>query len=173
MRSINLILFLLFSTALLIFTLRRPHAHRGYRFIAFECVLALIFLQADIWFVEPLRPSQILSWVLLASSLCLALHGFRLLSSRGAPDLDLENTTRLVMEGAYRWIRHPLYASFLLFGLGAALKRISGLSLTILLFLLLAVYATSRVEERSNLTRFGDVYRAYMRNTKMFIPFLF
>ena len=173
MRWINLVIFLLFSTALLIFTLRRPHSHRGYRYLAFECVLALIFLQADSWFVKPFIPLQILSWTLLGSSLFLALHGFRLLSTIGAPDQDLENTTQLVTDGAYHFIRHPLYASLLLFGIGAVLKDISLLSLTLLIGLLIAVYATGRVEEHSNLNRFGEAYRIYMQQTKMFIPFLF
>lgn len=173
MHWINVGFFLILSFALLVFTLRRKHAHRGYRLLAFECILALIFLQEEIWFVDPLRPIQILSWILLSSSLLLAIHGFRLLSTQGAPDQDLENTTQLVTDGAYRFIRHPLYASLLLFGIGAVLKQLSSLSLTIWIVLNLAVYATGRVEERTNLERFGEPYRAYMRRTKMFIPFLF
>ncbi|TFH36600.1 MAG: isoprenylcysteine carboxylmethyltransferase family protein [Anaerolineales bacterium] len=170
---VRLVLFLILSVLLLVFTLRRPHAHRGYRFLAFECILALIFLQSDMWFVEPLRPVQILSWIFLAGSIFLALHGFLLLSRQGLPDQDLENTTQLVTTGAYRFIRHPLYASLILFGTGAALKRCSILSLALLAALMLAVYATARVEERTNLERFGERYAAYMRRSKRFVPFIF
>ncbi len=164
--------FVLLSLALLWFTLRRPHAHRGYRFVAFEAILTLVFLQADRWFIDPLRPVQLLSWIALAVSLGLALHGFYLLRTQGAPNQDIENTTLLVTTGAYRYIRHPLYASLLLFGIGAALKQLSPLVAALVLILILAVYATAKVEERSNLERFGDTYRDYMSHTRMFIPYL-
>jgi protein-S-isoprenylcysteine O-methyltransferase Ste14 len=170
---IRLSFFLLFSTVLLVFTLRRSHAHRGYRFVAFECILALIFLQADVWFSMPLRIAQIISWAALAGSLLLALHGFRILSTIGAPEQDIENTTTLVTTGAYRYIRHPLYASLLLFGIGAFLKQISLLSGFLTLTLFSAVYMTARIEERSNQDRFGEDYDDYMKRSKMFIPFLF
>jgi protein-S-isoprenylcysteine O-methyltransferase Ste14 len=167
---IKLFFFLFFSLGLLWFTLHRPHAHRGYRFVAFECVLALIFLQVEHWFLDPLRATQVLSWILLTTSLYLAIAAYRLLSSQGAPAGDLEATTQLVTSGVYRWIRHPLYASLIYLGWGAALKQISLLSVSILLLLCIAVYLTARVEERTNLEQFGDAYREYMRRTKMFIP---
>jgi protein-S-isoprenylcysteine O-methyltransferase Ste14 len=31
---------------------------------------------------------------------------------------------------------------------------------------------TARVEEKDNIERFGDEYLAYMKTTKMFLPFL-
>jgi len=33
--------------------------------------------------------------------------------------------------------------------------------------------ATAKVEERKNIRFFGPVYEAYMKRTRMFIPFLF
>ena len=168
---IRLFSFLLVSLALLGFTLRRPHSHRGYRFIAFECILALIFLQAGIWFEEPFRLIQIISWIALVGSLVLALYGFRVLRTQGAPEQDLEDTTVLVTTGAYRYIRHPLYASLLLFGIGAFLKQISLPSGLLTIMLFFALYMTARVEERSNRDRFGEAYADYMKRSKMFIPF--
>lgn len=173
MAWVRLSIFVLFSLALLWFTLRRPHAHRSYRFIAFECILALIFLQAETWFESPFRPGQIISWIALVGSLVLALHGFRLLKTKGVPDQDVEDTTVLVESGAYRYIRHPLYTSLLLFGIGAFLKNISLQSGLLTLTLVIALYMTARVEERSNRDRFGEAYIEYMKRSKMFIPFLF
>ncbi len=37
----------------------------------------------------------------------------------------------------------------------------------------LAMLATARVEERENLTTFGDAYRDYMKRTWRFIPWVF
>ena len=37
---------------------------------------------------------------------------------------------------------------------------------------LVAVYFTARIEEKEMIAKFGDPYREYMKETKMFIPFL-
>lgn len=165
-------IFLVLSSSLLVFTLKRPHLHRWYRFLAFECILVLIFLQVDRWFIDPFSPRQILSWLMLTGSLPLALHGFYLLRSIGEPDQDIENTTILVTQGAYRYIRHPLYASLLVLGIGAALKGVTTVVAIVVVFLFVGVYGAARVEEQSNLDRFGEQYRRYMQQTKMFIPWI-
>jgi protein-S-isoprenylcysteine O-methyltransferase Ste14 len=79
-----------------------------------------------------------------------------------------------VTRGAYRFIRHPMYASLLLLAWGIFFKdpaSLAGLALAGLASLCL--YLTARVEESENLRRFGEEYRVYMRGTKRFIPFLF
>jgi protein-S-isoprenylcysteine O-methyltransferase Ste14 len=38
---------------------------------------------------------------------------------------------------------------------------------------LLAIYFTGRIEEKEMIVKFGDQYIDYMKDTKMFIPFLF
>jgi protein-S-isoprenylcysteine O-methyltransferase Ste14 len=38
---------------------------------------------------------------------------------------------------------------------------------------LIAVYLTSRIEEKEMIARFGDAYRQYIGETKMFIPWIF
>lgn len=158
---------------LLVFTLSRPHRHRFYRFIAFESLLALIVRNADTWFHDPFSPMHIVSWILLTASLLLAIHGFRLLRVAGSPSGDIEDTTELITSGAYQYIRHPLYCSLLLLGVGVFLKRPTLLDCSFLVILLISVYATAKVEERDNLIKFGHAYRAYMEKTRMFIPFLF
>lgn len=170
---IRLGVFTILSILLLAFTLSRPHRHRFYRFFAFESLLGLVLLNTDTWFRDPFSSIHLFSWIFLASSLVLAIHGFRLLHIAGAPEGDIEDTTQLVTTGAYRYIRHPLYCSLLLGGVGAFLKDPSLLGLLLLIILLVFVYATARVEERDNLERFGSAYRLYMEKTKMYIPFLF
>jgi protein-S-isoprenylcysteine O-methyltransferase Ste14 len=173
MPTLRLILFALLSGGLLLFTLWRRHAHRWYRFLAFESVLALIFLQAEVWFLDPLQPLQIISWVSLVASIYLAVSGVVLLYKRGAPEGDLEETTQLVTTGIYRYLRHPLYASLLYFGFGAALKQINLPSIGLLILVSLAVVGTARVEEQDNIARFGEAYAEYLKETKKFIPFLY
>lgn len=162
-----------FSVLLLAFTLIRPHPYRFTRFLAFVSLLGLIFLNADRWFVDPFSVRQIISWIFLAGSLFLAVHGFTLIKTEGNPTGDFEDTTSLITRGAYRFIRHPLYSSLLLFGLGAFLKGPSLLGGGLVGALLIGVILTARIEEKHNLERFGEEYQQYMDKTKRFIPYIY
>jgi protein-S-isoprenylcysteine O-methyltransferase Ste14 len=161
-------------------SLRVPRSHGFFRFFAFELLLALILLHAPYWFREPLSPRQLISWFVLVASAGLAIEGFRLLRVMGKPareaarsaNLDFENTTALVTTGAYRFIRHPMYASLLALGLGAWLKHPSAIGVALALGASGFLVATSVVEERENLARFGAGYAAYMKTTRRFVPFL-
>jgi protein-S-isoprenylcysteine O-methyltransferase Ste14 len=166
-------LWILFSAALLGFTLIRPHPYRATRFLAFEGILSLVFLNARSWFTDPLAIRQIISWILLLGSAALAWHGLQLIKHRGEPAGDLEDTTRLISEGAYRYIRHPLYASLILLALGVYLKAPSPPGVALLGAAVVGAFLTARTEEHFNLERFGKAYRAYMGETKMFVPFIF
>lgn len=165
-------IFILLSILLLAFTLKRPHRHRLPRFFAFESILALVLINASSWFQNPLSLRQLVSWIFLMGSLILALHGFQLLRSAGSPKDDIEETTQLVSTGAYRYIRHPLYCTFLLAGVGAFLKDPSFLGLILFFILTGFAYWTGRIEEEENIAKFGEEYRTYMESTKMFIPYL-
>jgi len=170
---IYFILWVIFSALLLLFTLLRPHPYRFSRFMAFESILSIVFLNADAWFDNPLSFTQILSWIFLSASLALVLHGFYLIKSKGKPEGDFEDTTQLIDIGAYRYIRHPLYASLLLFGSGAFLKDPSLLGGCLLSTLFFGVVVTSIIEEQHNMERFGEPYEDFRQKTKRFIPFIF
>lgn len=164
---------LLFSSLLLVFTLIRPHPYRFSRFAVFESLLTLIFLNAQAWFRDPFSILGLISWVCLLGSLALALHGFFLLKTRGNPEGDFEDTTTLIKSGAYAYIRHPLYASLLLFGLGAFLKDPAWIGEGLLLIAMIGAVLTADIEEKHNLERFGDSYREYCLKTRRFIPFIY
>ena len=153
--------------------LRRPRSHGFPRFFAFMAILGLFVLNLDRWFTDPFTPLQMISWALLTASLILAVHGFYLLRVVGQPKDNIENTTILVREGAYRYIRHPLYGSLLWLAWGICLKDLYPLSIGLALVATAALLATARIEEAENLQRFGDDYVAYMKTTRMFIPYLF
>lgn len=154
-------------------SLRNPHSHGFYRFFGFEAILGLAVLNAPRWFVDALAARQVISWLLLTLSGVMAVHGFLLLKRVGRPDGPIENTTVLVQRGAYRLIRHPLYASLLLFAWGAYLKDVTILTSALAVTTSLALYLTARMEEGEMLRRFGESYAVYMRSTRMFIPYLF
>lgn len=161
-------------------TFRHPGAHGFYRFFAAEALLALIIVNAVAWFDDPFTPRQLIAWLLLFGSLVLAIHGFVLLHRLGKPratndqsaDFAFEKTTTLVHTGAYKYIRHPLYASLLLLTWGAFLKEVNLVTLLLAACATAFLVATALAEEKENLVRFGEAYVTYAKTTKRFIPFL-
>jgi protein-S-isoprenylcysteine O-methyltransferase Ste14 len=154
------------------FSIKDRRYHGVARFFSFESILGLVLLNSQYWFERPLSLPQTVSWILLAVSAFLAIHGFYLLQRLGKPHGHIETTTQLVTRGAYRFIRHPLYASLVLFGIGAFLKHIDGLTSALAAVNILALFVTARLEEGEMLVKFGAEYAAYRKRSKMFIPFV-
>jgi protein-S-isoprenylcysteine O-methyltransferase Ste14 len=174
-RLIQLIVFCLGTLGLAAYSrraLRQPRSHGFARFFAFTAILGLVVLNAPHWFHNPFYARQLLSWAALLGSLFLAVHGFYLLHGTGKPQGSFEDTTVLVTVGAYRYIRHPLYASLLLLGIGAFLKNPGLLADALLLVMIVALVFTARLEEAENIEHFGEAYVAYMARTRMFIPYI-
>jgi protein-S-isoprenylcysteine O-methyltransferase Ste14 len=162
-------------------SLRMPRSHGFYRFLAWECILALFLLVVDRWFRDPFSFAQLISWLLMSVSAFLVLHGVYLLRLVGRPAqerpseplLAFERTTKLVTEGAYRYIRHPLYSSLLFLTWGIFLKHPIALTGVMALAATGFLIATARADEAECIRFFGPSYEQYLERTKMFIPFLF
>ena len=151
-----------------------PRRQGPYRFVVFEGILALALMNDEAWFNAPGSPVQIVSWVVLALSIYLAIAGFTLLRNRGSPQGHFEYTTALVTGGVYRFIRHPMYASLLLLATGVALKRPTYWpAIAVYAIVVVAVYFTAKAEEQDTLEGFGAAYAAYMKTSKMFVPCVF
>jgi protein-S-isoprenylcysteine O-methyltransferase Ste14 len=142
------------------------------RFFAFESVFLLVLLNYKVWFVNPLSPIQLISWFLLFFSIYVVMTGYLLLKRQGKPGSNFENTSLLVKSGIYRYIRHPLYLSIFLLGTGIVLKDPAPLQILLGAINLAAVYITARIEENEMIKKFGEEYRIYMKESKMFIPYL-
>lgn len=161
-------------------SLSHPRSHGFARFFAFEADLGLILLGFSHWFADPFGLRQMVSWVLLVASLVLVVWGVAVLRRRGgfepaaeiSPSFQWESTGRLVTSGVYRYVRHPMYSSLLFFAWGACLKSVTAGALLLAVVATAALFATARAEEVENVARFGDDYRAYMRRTRRFVPFL-
>ena len=163
------ILIILFSWFL---SIKHKRYHGIARFFSFESIFILVLLNYRIWFMDPFSLLQICSWVLLILSIYIAVAGFLLLKKIGKPDANFENTSVLVKDGLYRYIRHPLYLSLFLVGTGVMMKSPGPAQLILGLVNLMAVFFTARIEENEMIARFGKEYQEYMRETKMFVPYL-
>lgn len=154
------------------FSIKARRFHGVYRFFSFESIVVLVLLNWRVWFFDPFSWNQTISWILLVGSVPLAFEGFRLLSRVGKPEGQFENTTKLVTVGVYRFIRHPLYASLILVGLGVFFKQISLIGAVLAIANIAAMIATAKTEENEMIQAFGSEYEMYMRQTKMFVPFI-
>lgn len=156
-------------------------SHGFYRFFVFESVTALILINLNYWFDEPFSIRQIISWVLLMISVIMLIYGVLVLRKIGKPDsqrndsslIGIEKTTELVTVGAYRYIRHPIYSAGFYGAWGAFFKHLSWESVSLAVITTVFLTMTAKMEEAENVRFFGDVYRDYMKRTRMFVPFLF
>ena len=175
-----------FASAAIVFisraSLRNPRSHGFYRFFAWEAILALFLLNVEYWFWNPFSPQQIVSWIFLFASAFLVVHAVHLLRMIGKPTaqrnddettIAFEKTTNLVVVGAYKYIRHPMYSSLLFLTWGVFFKNPSWLSGIFALAATVFLVATAKVEEVENIRFFGTSYQNYIKQTKRFIPFLF
>jgi protein-S-isoprenylcysteine O-methyltransferase Ste14 len=78
-----------------------------------------------------------------------------------------------VTVGAFRYIRHPLYSSLLFLAWGVFFKHPSWVGLFLAGIATFFLTMTARIEEAENMAFFGTAYESYMKQTRMFIPFLF
>jgi protein-S-isoprenylcysteine O-methyltransferase Ste14 len=154
-------------------SLRQPGSHGFYRFFAWEIILGMFAFNLRGWFNNPFAWYQILSWIILFTSLIPIFYGVILLRTKGKPTDQLESTTQLVTKGIFRFIRHPLYASLLYLAWGIFFKSPSLLDGCLVVVATAFLYATARADEGECLVKFGKEYAGYMKNTKMFIPLVF
>ena len=153
-------------------SIKNKRYHGIARFFSFESILILVMLNQDIWFINVFSTFQIISWFLFLLSAYIAVAGFFLLKKIGKSDANFENTSVLVRENLYKYIRHPLYLSLFLLGTGIMIKDPGPAQLIFGFVNLVALYVTARMEEKEMTARFGKEYLDYMKETKMFIPFI-
>lgn len=88
------------------------------------------------------------------------------------PVIQVREDHRLVDQGPYRFIRHPVYTALVLSSVGFALFFLSPILVSVAAIQAGTAQYRARVEERllSSPEGFGDAYRSYMARTGRFIP---
>lgn len=143
------------------------------RFFSLLSIFVLFLLNYRMWFRNDFSWNQLLSWILLITSAYPGIAGFLTLKKKGKAADSFENTTILVRTGVYKYVRHPLYCSLLLIGTGIMISLPAIPQIILGIANALALYLTAVIEEKEMISRFGDQYSEYMKDTKMFIPFIF
>jgi protein-S-isoprenylcysteine O-methyltransferase Ste14 len=121
------------------------------------------------------RPMQ--AWigaVTAGAALVLFYATHRALGRNWSISLEIREGHRLITNGIYRHVRHPMYTAFWLWAFAQALllpNWIAGLS-GVLGFGTLYFFRVSR-EERLMLDTFGEAYRDYMARTARLLPWFY
>ncbi len=155
------------------YSVKAKRYHGITRFFSFESIFILFLMNYRLWFRDAFNWHQIISWVFLFGSIYPGIAGYLTLKIKGGAQEHFENTTVLVRSGIYKYIRHPLYCSLLLLGTGTMFKEPGTLQIILGIINLIAIYLTGKIEEKEMITKFGEQYIDYMKETKMFIPFIF
>jgi protein-S-isoprenylcysteine O-methyltransferase Ste14 len=85
--------------------------------------------------------------------------------------LEVRENHRLISQGIYRRVRHPMYSALFLYAVGQALvvpNWVAGPSYLVAFGILFA--CRIRAEEQMMVDAFGDEYVAYMERTKRLVP---
>lgn len=118
-----------------------------------------------------------LAWLgLLAALGALAMFWLthRALGRNWSVSLQVRENHRLIQDGVYARVRHPMYTAFWLWAVAQALllpNWVAGLS-GLVGFGTLYAFRIGR-EERMMLDAFGDEYRAYSARTARLIPWIY
>lgn len=138
------------------------------------------FLVPLIWIASPafsfagysLGTGPLVAGVLcLVAGLWLFYRSHADLGTNWSITLEIREQHRLITQGVYRRIRHPMYLALALYSIGQALvipNWVAGPSNLVAFAILLALRL--RAEERMMVQAFGDEYAAYSARTKCLIP---
>jgi len=134
----------------------------------------LVYLINPNWMAwSKLNLPETVRWIGVGTGTLTTLGVYWLFSSIGSgitPTSATRKEHKLVTNGIYRYIRHPLYtfgaSMFISFGMIADNWFIAALG--ILTFILMAIRTPK--EEANLIEKFGDEYREYMKQTGRFFP---
>lgn len=109
--------------------------------------------------------------VLMAFGAAFNILGRVFLKKNWADHVRVYSDQQLVTNGAYRIVRHPLYASIIWMFFGAAIAYLNPLAAaeTVLIFIPAMTYR-SNLEEQALAETFGDQYSSYRKTTGRFFP---
>lgn len=137
----------------------------------------LVYLINPAWMAwSKIGLPESLRWLGVGTGILCVFGIYWLFSSIGSgitPTSATRKEHKLVTNGIYRWVRHPLYtigsSMFVSFGMMADNWFIAALG--ILAFIGMAIRTPT--EEANLIEKFGDEYREYMKRTGRFLPKVF
>jgi protein-S-isoprenylcysteine O-methyltransferase Ste14 len=182
---------LVLAATVVMIAIRAPHGRSSRRVrvikshkTPLEAVLLILawvgFFLPLIWIASPafsfaeypLRIGRLISGIVcFVIGLWLFYRSHADLGTNWSITLEVREQHRLITQGVYHRIRHPMYSALALYGVAHALvipNWVAGPSNLVAFAVLFALRV--RAEERMMLEQFGDEYTAYIARTKRLVP---
>jgi protein-S-isoprenylcysteine O-methyltransferase Ste14 len=136
--------------------------------IQFALLAVMVFYPRDASWI-PTGFMRDVGMAFMAVAVALGLWAAAYLG-RGLTPSPLPNgSTALVMRGPYQFVRHPMYTSVILLGIGMAIRSGSWI-VTIALMGLIGLFAVKSRWEELHLADTFPGYKRYMESTGRFVP---
>lgn len=101
-----------------------------------------------------------------------ALWSRWMLAGNWSSNVAFKQGHELIERGPYRFVRHPIYTSLLVMGLGTALAQARAGAFAGVLLLFIGFWIKLKQEEKLLTRHFPDEYPAYKTRVKALIPFV-
>jgi len=152
----------------------------GQRLLAFAAMVIVywaLFSDSNNWLMQRILPDSELigplSTVLCAAGVAFAIWARHTLGRNWNANPAIKEGHELIVNGPYRFVRHPIYTGMLLALFGSMVvgdARVRGL--LFFAFIAIGLHFKSRIEEGLMMQTFPDTYPEYRRRTKAIIPFI-
>lgn len=106
--------------------------------------------------------------MLFATPLSIWIH--RSLGKHFSQNLQIFAGHVVVQQGPYRFVRHPMYATFIFFAVSTCVATTSVAMMAITSVCIILLLRRIAREERMLVDHLGDLYRAYMNETGTLLP---
>lgn len=117
---------------------------------------------------------QLVGGAVLVAGIVFHAWALTVLGRFFSPNVVIRSDHRLIREGPYRALRHPVYTGMFMIALGTSLLvgPVLGVALTVLLAMAGFLYRI-RIEEKLMTEKFGNEYEAYRQESWKMFPGLF
>lgn len=118
----------------------------------------------------PSRTGLVLGWLLVAGGMALVVWAVAHLRWALLGGVE-PHSDRLVTEGPFHLVRHPIYLglTLALLGVPLATRSLWGLAAALFLFLPSAIYR-ARLEDQALARKFGRQWQSYAARTRFLLP---
>jgi len=149
-----------------------PNKPQGSWVVSTMVISTTLFFLALIWMLDQPVQAQLVGLVVQLAS--IALFWWAISASKQARlkyVFDAGNPETLVMEGPYRFVRHPFYTSYLMFWTGWGIATWSIWAL-VPLACMYTMYTRAALDEEKKFSRtaFAETYSEYRKRAGLFWP---
>jgi protein-S-isoprenylcysteine O-methyltransferase Ste14 len=146
---------------------------RLYNFISILAVMFIFFMGSTIspeYFLPKGQATKSVGLIIATFGFLLAKLAFKPISFSQFIGIKKEEEPKLITNGIYSRMRHPLYTALILGLVGFVIFNPTYTHLVHAICMLIYLFIGIRYEEKRLIARFGDKYRRYKEQTPMLFP---